>query len=251
MRYLHTLTDTSKIYVIRADSRLAPSQWETALQNNAVSHWLGASLESAIYDAYLLPQVRSSSQLDCLSLCGVRLLPGYRCLWLNRHTRCTTAVAVGYCSGGKRRSAGLVGSRHSLFRRVISYGRQVEDQTWPLLCLQLFWHLSVKLSFGSFLKSDLFPPQFPLSSVISNIFPLILACISISIHIKRGMWYHFIVYWALDYLSTLGLKLINVSQMCPLYLMMKKYNFLFRIYFHWAVDIILNDRPHIIPSGTR
>ena len=29
----------------RADSRLAPSQWETALQSNTVSHWLGANLE--------------------------------------------------------------------------------------------------------------------------------------------------------------------------------------------------------------
>ena len=33
-------------YVSRADSRLAPSQWETSLQSNAVSHWLGANLES-------------------------------------------------------------------------------------------------------------------------------------------------------------------------------------------------------------
>ena len=33
---------------IRADSRLAPSQWETWLQINAVSHWLGASPESAL-----------------------------------------------------------------------------------------------------------------------------------------------------------------------------------------------------------
>ena len=29
----------------RADSRLAPSQWETALLCNGVSHWLGACLE--------------------------------------------------------------------------------------------------------------------------------------------------------------------------------------------------------------
>ena len=29
----------------RADSRCAPSQWETSLQSNAVSHWPGASLE--------------------------------------------------------------------------------------------------------------------------------------------------------------------------------------------------------------
>ena len=33
----------------RADSRLAPSQWETALFCNAVSHWPGANLESALH----------------------------------------------------------------------------------------------------------------------------------------------------------------------------------------------------------
>ena len=32
----------------RAGSRFAPSQWETALLCNDVSHWLGASLESAL-----------------------------------------------------------------------------------------------------------------------------------------------------------------------------------------------------------
>ena len=31
----------------RADSKFAPSQWETSLQSNAVSHWLGANLKSA------------------------------------------------------------------------------------------------------------------------------------------------------------------------------------------------------------
>ena len=31
-----------------ADSRLAPSQWETSLQSNAVSHWLGPNLESTL-----------------------------------------------------------------------------------------------------------------------------------------------------------------------------------------------------------
>ena len=32
----------------RVDSRFAPSQWETSLQSNAVSHWLGANLDSAL-----------------------------------------------------------------------------------------------------------------------------------------------------------------------------------------------------------
>ena len=37
----------------RADSRFAPSQWETALLCNAVSHWLVASLESALHEMLL------------------------------------------------------------------------------------------------------------------------------------------------------------------------------------------------------
>ena len=32
--------------MISADSRLAPSQWETSLQSNDVSHWLGANLQN-------------------------------------------------------------------------------------------------------------------------------------------------------------------------------------------------------------
>ena len=32
----------------RADSRFVPSQWETPLQSNTVSHWLGANLETAL-----------------------------------------------------------------------------------------------------------------------------------------------------------------------------------------------------------
>ena len=33
----------------RDDSRLRPSQWETSLQSNTVSRWLGANLESALW----------------------------------------------------------------------------------------------------------------------------------------------------------------------------------------------------------
>ena len=36
------------VLIIRANSRFAPSQWETALFCNDVSHWLGAKLESAL-----------------------------------------------------------------------------------------------------------------------------------------------------------------------------------------------------------
>ena len=41
------ITPTSRI-TIRADSRLAPSQWEASLQSNVFSHWLNANLESAL-----------------------------------------------------------------------------------------------------------------------------------------------------------------------------------------------------------
>ena len=37
----------NEIIRYRADSRLVLSQWETSLQSNVVSHWLGANLESA------------------------------------------------------------------------------------------------------------------------------------------------------------------------------------------------------------
>ena len=38
---------------IGADSRFAPCQWEMSLQHNAISHWLGEKLESALnYDAW-------------------------------------------------------------------------------------------------------------------------------------------------------------------------------------------------------
>ena len=41
------------VQMLRADSRLAPSQWETSLQSNAVSHWLGTNLKSAMYAAVI------------------------------------------------------------------------------------------------------------------------------------------------------------------------------------------------------
>ena len=45
-------TTVAVVLYIRADSRFAPSQWETSLQSNAVSHWLGADPESALYMIY-------------------------------------------------------------------------------------------------------------------------------------------------------------------------------------------------------
>ena len=38
----------SILNIYKADSRFAPGQWETSLQSNAVSHWLGANLKLAL-----------------------------------------------------------------------------------------------------------------------------------------------------------------------------------------------------------
>ena len=52
--FLHAVNTNSQTgipfseHVSRADSRFEPSQWETALRCNDVSHWLGASLEWAL-----------------------------------------------------------------------------------------------------------------------------------------------------------------------------------------------------------
>ena len=45
---------------IRADTRYAPSQWETSLQSNALSHWLGANLESALGMLIVAQETRPS-----------------------------------------------------------------------------------------------------------------------------------------------------------------------------------------------
>ena len=50
-----------------ADSRLAPSQWETSLQSNAVSHWKGAYLESALMSMDIWWNRRTSTVYWCIA----------------------------------------------------------------------------------------------------------------------------------------------------------------------------------------
>ena len=54
-------------YVIRADSKFAPSQWKTALFCNDVFHWLGTRLESALcYVTSLIKSAKPNNHLeDC------------------------------------------------------------------------------------------------------------------------------------------------------------------------------------------
>ena len=73
----YTFLTMNYLYLCRADSRLAPSQWETPLQSNAVSHWLGTSLESALlcmcvfvgvwqkHVIFVLTMVASQASISC------------------------------------------------------------------------------------------------------------------------------------------------------------------------------------------
>ena len=54
----------------RADSRFAPSQWETPLLCNVGSHWLGASLESALR-GYLFMGCFAKCHPPNKNICGI------------------------------------------------------------------------------------------------------------------------------------------------------------------------------------
>ena len=56
LTHMHCIMHTPKIVIFRADSRFAPSQWETALFCNDISHWLGSSGESALIFQFIWPQ---------------------------------------------------------------------------------------------------------------------------------------------------------------------------------------------------
>ena len=78
-------------YDTRADSSFTPSQWETALLCNNVSHWLGTNLESAMWhkhaesDIYLVryevhslrypwPDIKENTILITIAMDGVLFL---------------------------------------------------------------------------------------------------------------------------------------------------------------------------------
>ena len=70
-----------------ADSRLVPSQWETALLCNDVSHWLGTSLKSALY--YIHHPHGNASNCTRQSQCLLR--------WkIMKHDRSTKAEISSY-----------------------------------------------------------------------------------------------------------------------------------------------------------
>ena len=75
MSWLLVLRGNQKVY--RDDSRFAPSQWETALLCNDISHWLGASLESAMVYYHLF--YKCSPRFFFQTLMDRRIKP-----WVNK-----------------------------------------------------------------------------------------------------------------------------------------------------------------------
>ena len=71
----------SVVWVTRVDSRFVPNQWETSLQSNAVSHWLGANLESALSDCCMITltlvfcRQRTPYCRSIISHCSTRACP--------------------------------------------------------------------------------------------------------------------------------------------------------------------------------
>ena len=76
----------------RADSRLAPSQWETALQSNAVSHWLGANLESSLRRT-ANHELGLPNSLAYFVLIQVQI--GAKGTWAKRHPHVTVRAHAG------------------------------------------------------------------------------------------------------------------------------------------------------------
>ena len=84
------------IMYIRANSRLVLSQWETSLQNNAVSHWLGANLESPLHPyicafshvpfLFCVGNVQEHSQFHCSA--------NNPCIWIMCESYFAVALTV-------------------------------------------------------------------------------------------------------------------------------------------------------------
>ena len=85
-----TNTQHNKTWTVwyRDDSRLTPSQWETLLQSNSFSHWLGTNLESAVwYNSWdVLQWMTSTTELFPPNMC-----PDTPLLWQSYLQKSTTS----------------------------------------------------------------------------------------------------------------------------------------------------------------
>ena len=83
----------STVYQHQGWFRFAPSQWETLLQSNTVSHWMGANLESALE---LIPVTARSSytlpRSSCTPIWQASTARAVRGAFLRRAMNCGTCI---------------------------------------------------------------------------------------------------------------------------------------------------------------
>ena len=122
-----------------ADSRLAPSQWETGLLCNDVSHWLGTSLESALHttELYFFSQIVTintggvSSVSENVDLCSASGAPVQHNINLD-HRWVKFAVCIDHCSTCHWRVTHVL---PYLFKAISAgVGKYGKISNWWLLC---------------------------------------------------------------------------------------------------------------------
>ena len=123
VRYRTTLkksmmvVDTGTRSGIRADSRWAPNQWETSLQSNTVSHWIGTNLEPGGQPWAGWIQIDSLARLHKFYIFPISLYMIY--LWGNDSFTCPGHLGKGNCQamdnqGNHKRHATSSPHKHAM-----------------------------------------------------------------------------------------------------------------------------------------
>ena len=104
-----------EMYIVRdtcrADSRFAPSQWETTLLCNDASHWLGANLESALTCVPAFTWLTEMMRWYVLGHCTVILQTMFERIFLDKK-KCTMVSQATGC---------ILHKRYTLLVHIINY----------------------------------------------------------------------------------------------------------------------------------
>ena len=156
------------IYVgYKADARFEPSQWETALLCNDVFHWLGASLESALWvccdSIFFIMSIKPGSSLYKKEKMAVEII---RCHHL------TSTSATTYVTNTKQRT---IVCKTSLCLNI--HQQQDKWYLWPTCVIEIFASRTIAMlvayiisSFCTWCIEVLFDKIFMLSSLVRDCF---------------------------------------------------------------------------------
>ena len=115
----------------RADSRFGPCQWETALLCNDASHWLGASLESALW----LQHWRLPCSLQAVFTCEISSFYIYRYLMVSRMVFCYIIYTLLLIAGcGYQLSYHVSVCSHSHNKSYLKQDLRGQSMSWEVAC---------------------------------------------------------------------------------------------------------------------